>query len=100
MCSRTSRRTTPSALARDRASAPPSAPSAVDRLRAAAQPTPEPEPEPASDFADLGERPEIPADVKATVQKAKQDGNLAAYLDYLIEREAPNHIITYVKEQQ
>ena len=43
--------------------------------------------------------PTIPDDVKANVEKAKQDGNLAAYLDYLIEREAPNHIINYVKEQ-
>ena len=42
---------------------------------------------------------EIPADVKANVEKAKQDGNLPAYLDYLIEREAPNNIINYVKEQ-
>lgn len=42
---------------------------------------------------------DIPADVKANVEKAKQDGNLPAYLDYLIEREAPNHIINYVKEQ-
>lgn len=43
--------------------------------------------------------PTIPADVIANVEKAKQDGNLPAYLDYLIEREAPNHIINYVKEQ-
>ena len=42
---------------------------------------------------------EIPADVKANVEKAKQDGNLPAYLDYLIEREAPTNIINYVKEQ-
>ena len=73
----------------------PTASSAIDRLKAAA----EPEPEPASDFADLGERPTIPDDVKANVEKAKQDGNLPAYLDYLIEREAPNHILNYVKEQ-
>ena len=29
---------------------------------------------------------DIPADVKANVEKAKQDGNLPAYLDYLMER--------------
>lgn len=43
--------------------------------------------------------PTIPDDVKANVEKAKQDGNLPAYLDYLIEREAPTHILNYVKEQ-
>ena len=41
----------------------------------------------------------IPEDVLANVARAKADGNLPAYLDYLIEKEAPAHILTYVKEQ-
>ena len=42
----------------------------------------------------------IPEDVLANVARAKNDGNLPAYLDYLIENEAPAHIINYVKEQK
>jgi hypothetical protein len=42
----------------------------------------------------------IPEDVLANVARAKADGNLPAYLDYLIEKEAPAHIISYVKEQK
>lgn len=75
----------------------PAASSAIDKLRAAAQP--EPEPEPASDFADLGERPPIPDEVKANTEKARQAGNLDAYFEWCVEQGAPAHILNYVTEQ-
>lgn len=73
------------------------APSAVDRLKATA--TPEPGGIEGLGEVVVDEPTEIPADVIANTEKAKADGNLPAYLDYLIEREAPAHIINYVKEQ-
>ena len=41
----------------------------------------------------------IPEEVVAAVERATNDDNLPAYLDWLIEREAPAHILTYVKER-
>lgn len=42
---------------------------------------------------------ELPADVLATVEKAKADGNLAAYLAYLTEQNAPAHITEHVRNE-
>lgn len=77
--------------------AEPAASSAVDRLRAAAEPAAEPEPAP--DFADLGERPTIPDEVKANTEKAKQTGNLDSYFAWATEQGAPAHILNYITEQ-
>lgn len=68
--------------------------SAVDRLRAAAQPEPE-----ADVVTGEVQEPMIPEEVVAAVERATNDDNLPAYLDWLIEREAPAHILTYVKER-
>ena len=75
------------------ASPEPSAPSAVDRLRAAAQADPEPEPE----LQDLGETPSIPDGIVTAAEKAKQDGNLPEYAAWLQGQGAPQHILDYVK---
>lgn len=81
-------------------------PSATDRLKAAAQPDVEVIRGGSGNTIRTDvvtgevQEPEIPEDVLANVARAKADGNLPAYLDYLIEKEAPAHIITYVKEQK
>lgn len=72
-----------------------SAPSAMDKLRAATQP----EPEPAPDLQDLGETPTIPDTIATAAAKAKADGNLPEYFEWLAEQGAPAHILNYVTEQ-
>lgn len=72
---------------------PTPAASAVDRLKAAAQP------EPVADVVTGEVQEEIPEDVLAATAKAKADGNLNEYAAWLTEQGAPAHIITYVKEQ-
>lgn len=42
---------------------------------------------------------EIPADVVANVERAKQDGNLGSYLAYLEDNGAPDAIKAYVRDQ-
>lgn len=42
---------------------------------------------------------EIPADVVSNVERAKQDGNLGAYLAYLEDHGAPDAIKAYVRDQ-
>lgn len=52
---------------------------------------------------DLGEQPrsaEIPADVVTATEKAKADGNLPAYIEWLQGQSAPPHILEYVNAQQ
>lgn len=65
------------------------------RQKVTVQPLPD-APAPAADKT-TGEV--IPEDVLANVARAKADGNLPAYLDHLIEREAPSFILEYVKNQ-
>lgn len=43
---------------------------------------------------------EIPADVVETAAKAKADGNLAAYREWLEGQGAPPEVIAYVKDQE
>lgn len=40
---------------------------------------------------------EVPADILATIAKAKQDGNLPAYLEYVKDQNAPAHIVARVQ---
>lgn len=76
-------------------SKPAPAASAVDRLKAAAQPAPE-----ADVVTGEVQGPEIPEDVLAATAKAKADGNLYEYEAWLIEQGAPESIINYVKESK
>lgn len=72
----------------------PAASSAMDRLKAA------PAPEPEADLQDLGETtPAIPEHVATATEKAKADGNLPEYAEYLKGQNAPQHILDYVAQQ-
>lgn len=42
--------------------------------------------------------PVVPSDVVANAEKAKADGNLEAYKQYLVDNNAPQHIIQAVQE--
>jgi hypothetical protein len=43
--------------------------------------------------------PTIPADVKASTERAKSEGKVAEYIQWLTEQNAPQHIVDYVTEQ-
>lgn len=42
---------------------------------------------------------DIPADILATIAKAKEDGNLPAYLEYVKGNNAPAHIVAHVEAE-
>lgn len=42
---------------------------------------------------------EVPADILATIAKAKEDGNLPAYLEYVKGNNAPAHIVAHVEAE-
>lgn len=70
--------------------------SVADRLKAASVVDAEVEPPlPDAPAPDLT----IPADVKASTERARAEGKTADYLTWLTEQGAPAHILEYVREQ-
>lgn len=64
------------------------------RTKVTVQPLPDAPEQPAQSTG------EIPADVVETAAKAKADGNLAAYREWLEGNQAPPEVIAYVKDQE
>lgn len=44
--------------------------------------------------------PSIPEDVRANAEKAHAEGNLGAYKNWLVENDAPAHIMQYINEME